>query len=290
MNNKNTCFFLTYFSAALLFACTLCTLVNAQNANYNYHYEVVKMDSTFDKNSDLTIETHLYYLKQEKDKIMDQSIGSSKEVLTSFLPTSPLSNLLVDMLFEWGNNYLLSKKMEKADLALLNFGGIRAALPQGSITIGDIYKIAPFDNTVTFVSLKGSELKKMFSGFTEKRNAPLANAQTIYSIGRLNSYTIGGLPLDNDKTYTIITINFLALGGDGFLSNVTFESVIYLDTPVRDVYIEEIRKKTAKGLEIEGVRDNRVIIRIAVANLLHLLKSQIFHSNQSHFGILKSAI
>jgi len=219
------------------------------------------MDSTYDTGADLTMETYLHYLKQEKDKTMNQSIGISKEALTSFSPMSPLSNLLVDMLFDWGNNYLVSNKKEKADLALLNFGGIRAALPQGSITLGDIYQIIPFDNSVTFVSLKGSELRKMFNTFTERRNAPLANVQTIYSTGRLNSFTIGGVPLENDKVYTIVTINFLASGRDDFLKNLSFESTLHLEKLLRDVFIEEIRKKTALGVEIEGIRDQRVIIR-----------------------------
>jgi 2',3'-cyclic-nucleotide 2'-phosphodiesterase (5'-nucleotidase family) len=219
------------------------------------------MDSTYDRDADLTIETHLKYLKQQKDKTMDQSIGVSKETLVSFPPMSPLSNLLVDMLFEWGNEYLSSKKMAKANLALLNFGGIRATLPEGRITVGDIFQIAPFDNTVAFVVVKGSELKKMFAGFTEKRNAPMANVQTIYSTGRLNSYTINGAPLDEEKNYTIVTLNFLALGGDDFLSNMNFESATYLEKPVRDVFIDAIRAKTAQGFEIESVRDNRVVIR-----------------------------
>ncbi|MCL1968313.1 MAG: 5'-nucleotidase C-terminal domain-containing protein [Bacteroidetes bacterium] len=219
------------------------------------------MDSTYDQGVDLTVETYLRHLKQEKNRIMDKPVGISKEELTSFSPMSPLSNLLVDMLFEWGNAYLLSGKMGKADLALLNFGGIRATLPQGQITIGDIYQIAPFDNTVTFVFVKGSELQKMFAGFTEKRNAPMANVQTIYENGNLNSYTIGGAPLDKDKVYTIVTINFLALGGDGFLKEVNFESVIYLDTLLRDVFIDEIRKKEVQGIEIEKIRDDRVMIR-----------------------------
>ena len=248
------------FLAILFFSCIFCPFIVAQNNNYHYQYELIKMDSTLDKNADLTIETYLDYLKQEKDKIMDKPIGISKAVLTSFLPESHLSNLLVDMLFEWGNEYLLSKKMEKADLALLNFGGIRAALPQGKITIGDIYQIAPFDNTVAFIFIKGSELNKMFSGFTEKRNAPMANVQTIYRTGRLNAYTIGGNSLDNEKIYTLVTINFLALGGDNFLSGVNFESVIYIDKLLRDVFIDEIRKKDAQGIEIEGKKDNRVVI------------------------------
>jgi len=108
--------------------------------------------------------------------------------------------------------------------------------------------------------VKGSELKKMFEGFSEKRNAPLANVQTTYRTGRLLSYTIGGIPLNENKIYTIVTINFLAVGGDEFLSQLHFESTIYLDTPVRDVYMDEIRKKTAQGIEIEGNIDDRVKI------------------------------
>jgi 2',3'-cyclic-nucleotide 2'-phosphodiesterase (5'-nucleotidase family) len=244
----------------MVFVCIFCTSISAQN-NYNYHYEVIKMDSTFDADANLTIETYVSLLKQEKDKKMNQFIGTSKEVLTSFSPASPLSNLLVDMLFEWGNNYLIQKKLGKANLALLNFGGIRAALPKGNITVGDLYRISPFDNTIAFVFVKGSELKKMFDAFTERRNAPMANVQTIYQNGRLISYTIGGVPLENDKIYTIVTINFLAMGGDQILSPVTQESAIYLDTQVRDVFIEEIRKKTVQGIEVEGRMDNRVIIR-----------------------------
>jgi len=243
----------------LFFLCSFCIFLHAQN-NYNYQYEVIKMDSTFDKRADLTVETYINQLKQEKDKKMDQFIGISKEVLTSFAPQSPLSNLLVDMLFEWGNNYLLSKKMQPADLALLNFGGIRAALPQGKITVGDIYQIAPFDNTVTFVFVRGSELKKVFDGFTEKRNVPLANVQTTYETGRLISYSIANAPLEEDKIYTVVTINFLAVGGDEFLSQINFESTLYIDTPVRDVFMDEIKKKTAQGIEIEGKIDDRVKI------------------------------
>ena len=245
----------------LFFSCMACTCIFAQNTNYQYKYEVVKMDSILDKEADLTIETYMDYLKREKDKIMDNPIGISKEVLTSFAPASPLSNLLVDMLFGWGNEYLLSQKKGNADLALLNFGGIRAALPQGRITIGDIYQIAPFDNTVAIVTVKGSELKKMFDAFTEKRNAPMANVQTVYRTNRLISYTIGGNVLDHDKVYTLLTINFLALGGDDFLSSVKFESVVYLDKMLRDVFIDGIRTKAAQGIEIESAKDDRVIIR-----------------------------
>ena len=246
---------LPFFAIALLFTCSFSVSVNAQN-NYKYQYEIVKIDSTYDRDAELTMETYLYYLKQEKDKVMNIPIGISKEVLVSDSPASPLSNLLVDMLFEWGNDYLLSHKMNLADLALLNFGGIRAAMPKGRITIGDIYEILPFDNTITFVLLKGKELEKLFDRLTEKK-APLANVKTIYDGKTLVSYTIGGAPLEPDKTYTLTTLNFLAKGGDEFLSNVNFESQIDIDKQLRDLFMEYIRGKTAQNIEIEGKMDDR---------------------------------
>ena len=254
MTIKNTRF-LTFSAIALFFMCSFSVSVNAQN-NYKYQYEIVKIDSLYDKDADLTMETYLSYLKKEKDKVMSQFMGISKEVLVSNSPASPLSNLLVDMLFDWGNEYLLSKKMAKADLALLNFGGIRAALPQGKITVGDIYEILPFDNTVAFVSLKGAELQKMFDRFSGKK-APLANVKTIYNANELSSVIIGGAPLELNKIYTMVTINFLATGGDGFLSGLHFESENYLPNLLRDVFMEYIREKTAQGIEIEGSIDDR---------------------------------
>jgi 2',3'-cyclic-nucleotide 2'-phosphodiesterase (5'-nucleotidase family) len=165
-----------YFSIFLTTTCCIiCTSICAQN-NYKYHYEVIKIDSTYDAGANLTIETYVDFLKHQKDKKMNQIIGVSKETLSSFSPSSPLSNLLVDMLFTWSNNYLSQKKLPKADLALLNFGGIRATLHRGNITVGDLFKISPFDNTLAFVYVKGSELEKMFAAFTEKRNAQIGRA------------------------------------------------------------------------------------------------------------------
>ncbi|HSP79426.1 MAG TPA: bifunctional UDP-sugar hydrolase/5'-nucleotidase, partial [Myxococcaceae bacterium] len=40
------------------------------------------------------------------------------------------------------------REMEKADVALLNSGGLRANLKAGALTFGDLYEVLPFDNTV----------------------------------------------------------------------------------------------------------------------------------------------
>lgn len=45
-----------------------------------------------------------------------------------------------------------------ADIALVNGGGIRADLPQGDITYGDLFEVHPFGNTLCVVEASGQEI------------------------------------------------------------------------------------------------------------------------------------
>jgi len=43
----------------------------------------------------------------------------------------------------------------------MNVFGHRATLPKGEITVGTLYEIYAFDNAITFLELKGSDLKNI---------------------------------------------------------------------------------------------------------------------------------
>ena len=45
-----------------------------------------------------------------------------------------------------------------ADAALINKGGLRAGLPKGKVTVGDVYSALPFENSVMLVDLTGAQL------------------------------------------------------------------------------------------------------------------------------------
>ncbi|MGN0145465.1 MAG: bifunctional metallophosphatase/5'-nucleotidase, partial [Clostridium sp.] len=54
------------------------------------------------------------------------------------------------------------KNKKGADIGIVNNGGIRlASVPKGDITVGTIFKLMPFDNTVTTVEMNGAQLKKL---------------------------------------------------------------------------------------------------------------------------------
>jgi len=232
------------------------------DSTFRYHYETVKMDSTFDNPVDLTMDTYIETNRSKMGKELEIVIGESASELPRYKPQSPLSNFLVDQLFIYASQYLqINNSNDSIDIALLNLGGIRASMNAGKIKVENIYQIAPFDNYFVLVYIKGSELKKMYKKFTEKDMGILANSQMVFQNGRIISYSIQGKPIQDDKTYVMATIDFLSNGGDGYLENIKVEKVDYTGILIRDIYIQQIQKITASGKKVESKMDQRVIIK-----------------------------
>lgn len=221
-------------------------------------YQLVKMDTTYEKGTDSTVIHYLDALRPLYKAQMDVVIGECEKDLNTYAPQSELSNLLTDMLYQRGNEYSLQASGIPADLSLLNFGGIRTSLFQGPIKIENIFNISPFDNTMVIIELKGSELKKLFNKFSTKYSEPYANAQVTYQNGKVSSVLVNGAAIDNGKTYRLVTIDFIATGGDKILTNIALDNITYTGLVLRDLIIEHI--KTHKGV-ITGSLDDRVIIK-----------------------------
>lgn len=117
------------------------------------------------------------------------------------------------------------RKITGVDIAITNGGGVRAPLSAGVLTIGDLYTILPFDNTLVTMELKGSDVKAaiehgimpanfgwgQFSGIKVWYDKDAPAGERITSI-RLAD----GTPLDMDKYYTVVVNDFMATGGDGY--------------------------------------------------------------------------
>jgi 5'-nucleotidase/UDP-sugar diphosphatase len=117
-----------------------------------------------------------------------------------------------------------------ADVALTNGGGIRAEkiYPPGSrITRRDILAELVFGNTIALLSIDGKALKNAVeNGLSLMPRAagrfPQISGMTIEAdisrpIGqRVTAIRVGGAPLDETKSYTLATNDFLARGGDSY--------------------------------------------------------------------------
>lgn len=113
--------------------------------------------------------------------------------------------------------------MEKtgADLAIINAGSMRDALPAGQITYKDVLKVHPFGNTIITVELSGVELlaylntvAKMTAG--SGAFPQFAGIELRITAGVVTHASIQQTPIDPARTYRLALNNFQAVGGDGY--------------------------------------------------------------------------
>ena len=128
-----------------------------------------------------------------------------------------LGNLITDaMIAETG-----------ADLAITNGGGIRASIKAGDITKGDIVSVLPFGNFIVTKQLTGAQIKEVLEWGVRSYGESLGGFPHVSGIkfvvdpsrevgDRIVSLSINGKALDINETYTVVTNDFTAVGGDDY--------------------------------------------------------------------------
>ena len=137
---------------------------------------------------------------------------------------SNLGNLIAD-------GMLWKTKGAGTQIALQNGGGIRASIPRGPITVGRVYEVLPFGNTLVVMDLKGKEiLDALENGVsqweqTAGRFLQVAGLRYAFDLARPAGSRVvrvevrterGFVPLDLEATYRVVVNSFIAAGGDGF--------------------------------------------------------------------------
>lgn len=134
------------------------------------------------------------------------------------------------------------RRIVDADIAITNGGGVRAPLMAGTITVGDMYTILPFDNTLVTMEMKGSDLIKVLEHGIEPDNfgwGQHAGVKLWYTPGATRGKKItsvrlaDGTKLENDKYYTVVTNDFMAVGGDSYDFS-TAKNVVDTNLVIRD--------------------------------------------------------
>lgn len=230
---------------------------NVSAPKYRYQYRMVRLDSTYDAKIDSKLAKYVDKKRRQMEKQMQVVIAHTDVELESVSPESPLSNFLTDLLLNEASNYIKDTTFDNLDLSMLNFGGIRTSMPAGNVTVGDIFNISPFDNYLTFIVLKGSELRKALEKFTDKFNAPYAGVTITYKNNHPSQILVGGNNIDDDRLYKLVTLDFIADGGDHLLENIQYERVEKSATTLRDFLIIELKAMNARGEKVVGKKDGR---------------------------------
>lgn len=199
---------------------------------------------------------------------LDRLLGGQVGILTTKMDTrrkvvrseeSAFANFVADSL----------RAFFHTDLAMINGGVIRGEQmykPKTTLTRRDIAKELPFRSRIVVIEIKGREIKAALENglsmieASKGRFLHLSGARAIFDSNakpgeRLKELLIGGQQVNDDKTYTIATSDYLASGGDDF-TMLKEAKVVELNTKVSpllsEVVINHIRQLREIAPKVEG--------------------------------------
>lgn len=177
---------------------------------------------------------------------------------------SALGNLFTDLM----------REATGADVAITNGGGLRADLPAGELTYGQLHQAYPFDNLFARGRLRGRQLRDVIARNLSRGGGILSvsglrvrarceRGELVVALARVD-----GRPVGDDEALEVVTSDFLATGGDGaFEARIVF--AIDDGPPIRDAMAEVLRRRggalradaylgpRARRLELPGRRPVR---------------------------------
>lgn len=166
--------------------------------------------------------TSLRRLAQQQ---MTRLVGTNEQELTGKLDgESALGDWAADCLRKWA----------KADAAVLNSSSLRASLPKGNVNQYDLYNLYPYNDNVTYLTIKGSALKRALEeGLAVPDNfAQISGLQIKYNPEhpagkRISSVQVNGKPLQSSATYRVAVTDYMLAGGAGhdrFIDSLEFKN------------------------------------------------------------------
>lgn len=164
-----------------------------------------------------------------------------------------LGQVMADAMLEYRAN-LTTSDDEKPHFALINAGGVRATIEKGDISRGSVLTSFPFGNAIVEIKMKGEDVRKVLEGCVSMENQFNNDEITSWfqvSDGiyieynedndkgeRLVNATIGGEALDDDEEYRIVTLDFLAGGGDNIFESTSDFATLDTQDEVLMQYLE----------------------------------------------------
>ncbi len=163
---------------------------------------------------DPAVESRLQEWENRVKRIAGEVIGQADMPLTrDYYDASPLGNLCADAFREAAGT----------DICITNSGGLRADIPAGPITVGDVLAAYPFENPIVKMTLSGEQILRLLEhGATFDYGMAQVSGLTVEFDperprgDRILSVQVNGKPLQMNQTYSVATSDYLAEGGDAY--------------------------------------------------------------------------
>ena len=144
----------------------------------------------------------------------------------------PMGNLVADSMLD-------RVRDQGIQIAIANAGGIRASIDKGEVTMGQVLTILPFQNTLSTFHIKGqiiidalengvSQVEDVKGRFPQVAGLSFTWDPTVGpNEGRIQEVLVGGVAIDPDAVYGVVSNNYVRNGGDGYRMFTTDAMDVY---------------------------------------------------------------
>jgi 2',3'-cyclic-nucleotide 2'-phosphodiesterase (5'-nucleotidase family) len=240
-------FFALYIVSILLLAGCAKQYVTTQ-----YQYTKNQIENKGEKDEKIAAIISPY--KDSLQKSMNHVVAVNDKTISKGQPESELGNLLADVLLQQANECC----NKQVDVSILNNGGIRVPqLAAGNVTLGKIYEIMPFENRLVLMDLPGKELAELFNAIAAAGGWPISGARFTIANKKATNIFVGGVPLNESKTYTIALSDYLTEGGDN-LSMLKGKQITDSRKNIREAFIDAFNNIHKDGKKLSSNLDGRI--------------------------------
>ncbi len=211
-------------------------------------------------------EIHLSKYKDSLDQEMNEVLNECIIDLEVGSPEGLLGNFICDLSLFMTKKYY--KTNTKPDFCVLNNGGFRTSMNKGPVTKGKIFEIMPFDNYLVILKLTGQQMEELLNYIKEKSSmsnsrksgVPVSGIRVKITDNKISRCMINNLEFDKNKSYHVLTTDYLAKGGDNMHFFKHSENHMNTGVLLRDAIIDYISEINEIGLKIEAKYDGRIQI------------------------------
>lgn len=190
---------------------------------------------------------------------MSALVAVSSAPLVKGKPESKLTNLISDILMDSGKAYCREQNLNfQPDASYVNYGGIRASLPQGEITVERIFELMPFENEIVLIKISGESFIRMAEKIASRGGEGVAGMKLGIRNGKVSSLSVGEKTIDPADSYWLVTNDYIANGGDQMSMFLNPQERINTRLKIRDILILALSNRYKRDGIIDVKEDGRI--------------------------------
>jgi len=219
----------------------------------------IRLDSALNIAPDPKIEAVILPYRAKLMKDMEEVLCISDAPLFGGRPESPLTNFCADLILQESDSICLkSYPGIHVSISMVNRGGLRVPIPKGEVKVRTMFELMPFENEIVFLKMEGAVLRRFIDHMAARGGEGVAGMRFGIRDDKAVNPEIQGQPLDDSKSYWMVTSDYIANGGDGSEILKEVKERIVTGVKFRDLFIDHLRKMGRKKMTIEAKTDGRI--------------------------------